>query len=1006
MEEIQTKTLLGRYEILSSLGSGGMAEVFLAEDTHTNQKVAIKFPHFGSDEKLSRIRFMREAKAISRLNHPNIAKLYYTSEDEDNPFLVIEYIDGETLTDRLYKGSLTLGRAVEVVIQIAEALEAAHRAGFIHRDLKPSNVMIAKDGSVKVLDFGLAKQIKRDDSGELTMTTDYFTGTQARTMSGVIVGTPMYLSPEQATAEEVDQRSDVFSLGALLYECLTGRPAFTGNTFAEISAKVLRDDPTPPSAINTNVPAELDRIALKALSKRREDRFQSAKEFAKALRKVNLSKVENTTLPVFLTKTLDYKRLITKTLTDVASKPRFSLGSIALASIIILTFASAFYWFLIHTPEYQPHTDAKQKYDEGVALIQEGALYSAVRKLEETIALDPNFALARARLAEAWFELDYEGETYRQLIEYQNLINNGINLSKTDRLYGDAISATVRQEYAKAVRDYEELISSSASDPTLLSDLARAYDRNSEFEKALIQYRKAIDGNPKYANAYLRIGELYARRKDSASANKVFDEAEKLYTEQKNDEGLAEVFLERGRFYNHLDMSQDATAHLQKALDLSVSKNFMHPRIEVLIQLTSVAYTIGEFDKAKQYAQEAIDLARKNGFDVLEISGYVELANTYTYSGNKTEALQYYDQAIKQADRLKSFYRKAVALSGVANVYVSNGQLEQAEKALNDALELYEKQSYRKESLTANLSFAQLKDVQGKFKESLDIINNVYPKVEAIGDSALTSSYKYQLAVTNQHLENYQVALQHAKESQRLLEKLESNLDLVYTLVTIGEIYTHTGDLENARKNFDDALNLAEKHEEKDQYALALIHVGMARLELSRMQFNKAIELCNKALKYDEEKVSDSKISALFTLAEAQALAGESQKSLTTGQKAVESARQLNYPYYLNQSLYSLALAQYVSGKYNDALKSATEAQDGLKLLNKEFEKYKILVLAAISADKLGDKSGARNYAEQAKESLTSLKSKYVESDFNRFLNRPDILSVNKQIENILLLSK
>lgn len=1006
MEEIQTKTLLGRYEILSSLGVGGMAEVFLAEDTHTNQKVAIKFPNFGSDEKLSRIRFMREAKAISRLNHPNIAKLYHISEDEDNPFLVIEYIDGETLTDRLYKGSLTLGRAVEVVIQIAEALEAAHKAGFIHRDLKPSNVMIAKDGSVKVLDFGLAKQIKRDDSGELTMTTDYFTGTQARTMSGVIVGTPMYLSPEQATAEDVDQRSDVFSLGALLYECLTGRPAFTGNTFAEISAKVLRDDPTPPSVINTNVPNELDRIALKALAKRREDRFQSAKEFVKALRKVNLSKVEHTALPVFLSKTLDYKRLITKTLTDVANKPRFSLGSIALASIIIFASVFAFYLLFWRVKEYQPRLEVKQKYDEGVALIQEGALYSAVQKLEEAIALDPDFALAHARLAEAWFELDYEDRTLRETIKYKDLISSGIHLSKTDRLYGDAISASVQHEYAKAVRDYEELVSLSSSDPTLLSDLARAYDRNSEFEKALTQYYKAIDSNPKYANAYLRIGELYSRRKDSASANKVFDEAEKLYTEQKNDEGLAEVFLERGRFYNHLDMSQEATGYLQKASELSIAKNLMHPRIEVLIQLTSVAYTIGEFDKANQYAQEAIDLARKNEFDVLEISGYIELANTYTYSGKKTEALQYYEQAIKQANRLKSNYRKAVALSGVANVYVSNGQLEQAEKALNDALMIYEKQSYRKESLTANLSFAQLKDVQGKFKESLDIINNVYMKVEAIGDSALIAAYRYQLAITNQHLEHYQIALQHAKESQRLLEKLEASADLVYTLVTIGEIYTQTGDLENAQKNFNDALSLAEKHEEKDLYALALINVGKARLELSKMQFRNAIELSNKALKYEKEDVSDARISALFTLAEAQALAGEKQKSLATGQKVVEMARQLKYPYYLNQALYSLALSQYVNGKYGDALKSATEGHNGLKTLNKDFEGYKMLAIAANSSDKLGDKSGAKTYAEQANASLTSLKTKFLESDFNHFLNRPDIQSERKQLENILQLSK
>ena len=223
------------------------------------------------------MRFLREARAVSALSHANIATIHdYGETPEGQPYIVMELVKGQTLADLINGSKLTLERAVEIIIDVAKALAEAHRCGIIHRDIKPSNVAINERGHVKVLDFGLAKQI---DLGLLTPSDpERQTLLNTQTREGVIVGTPMYLSPEQALGVEVDARSDLFSLGAVLYECVTGTPPFSGNSAVEICAKVIRDDPLPPSQLNPKVPAELDRVVLKALAKKPEARYQTADE--------------------------------------------------------------------------------------------------------------------------------------------------------------------------------------------------------------------------------------------------------------------------------------------------------------------------------------------------------------------------------------------------------------------------------------------------------------------------------------------------------------------------------------------------------------------------------------------------------------------------------------------------------------------------------------------------------------------------------------------------------
>jgi Tol biopolymer transport system component len=269
-------TRLGPYEMIGAVGAGGMGEVYRARDTRLDRTVAVKIlpdslaadPHFQK-------RFEREARAISRLTHPHICTLYDVGEQDGTAFLVMELLEGETLADRLKKGALPLDQALKIAIQIADALNTAHRHSIVHRDLKPSNVMLTKAGA-KLLDFGLAKASEPANAADgLSMLT---TTSPNLTALGTILGTFQYMAPEQLEAKEADARSDIFAFGAVLREMLTGKKAFEGQTQASLIAAILDHDPPPVSSVQPLTPRSVDRIVAKCLAKNPDDRWQSAKD--------------------------------------------------------------------------------------------------------------------------------------------------------------------------------------------------------------------------------------------------------------------------------------------------------------------------------------------------------------------------------------------------------------------------------------------------------------------------------------------------------------------------------------------------------------------------------------------------------------------------------------------------------------------------------------------------------------------------------------------------------
>src|SRR5688572_1807970 len=280
--EAETKHLerglnFGHYEIIEQIGEGGMGEVYLAKDTRLNRQVALKLlaAHISEDENRAS-RFRQEAFATSALNHPNIVTIYEIGEWQGRDFIATEFVDGMTVRSLLGKKKTSVSEALDLTLQIAGALSAAHGAGIVHRDIKPENIMIRGDGLVKILDFGIAKYMPSENGRRALVETEV----------GEVIGTVAYMSPEQARGLEIDQRTDIWSLGVILYEMITGKLPFPGKTKSDRIAAILEHEPVPLTKIRRKVPPELERIMGRALAKNKKDRYANAADLAEDLRRL------------------------------------------------------------------------------------------------------------------------------------------------------------------------------------------------------------------------------------------------------------------------------------------------------------------------------------------------------------------------------------------------------------------------------------------------------------------------------------------------------------------------------------------------------------------------------------------------------------------------------------------------------------------------------------------------------------------------------------------------
>ncbi len=992
---------ISHYRIIEQLGAGGMGIVYLAEDTTLGRRVAMKFLTSATRE--YRARFLREARAVSALTHTNIATVFdYGETSEGQPYIVMELIKGQPLNEKLQEGSLPLPEAVRIVSCIAEALGEAHHQGVVHRDVKPSNVVITERAQVKVLDFGLAKQLYEQYSLEGDPNLPTLPAT--RTRSDVIVGTPLYLSPEQATGKKVDGRSDLFALGAVLYECLTGQSAFAGSSLIEIGAQVIHVTPPVPSKLNDRVPPELDRITMKAMEKKVEERYQSADELIEDLRLV-LPSLQG---DGFRTGGRSTKRLSAPrthsasaltTITETFRRPRLSLGTFIVA-ILALGLVG---WALVHwwkPAAYKPSAAALDWYNKGTDALRNGAFLQASRALEQAVATDDKFALAHARLAEAWSELDYADKAKDEMLKVQSLVPNRSQLPRVDAFYLEAINATVTRDFPAAIKAYSEIARLSPDDPQVYVDLGRAYEKNDELKKAIESYVEATNRSPQYATAFLRVGILYGRQLDLASASAAFDKADALYQALGNFEGQAEVSFQRGYLFDQIGKVGEARQPLQRALELARTTANEYQQVKTLLKLGDVELDANNLPEARKYMHEAVDLAQARGIDNLTKRGLVDLGNTFVVEGNYPEAEKYFKQSLDLAQKQKDRRNAARALLSLGSLAERGSNGDQAVSYIEQALPFYQEGGYRKETSQAFALLARVKVQKGDYDVALKAFEQELKLTQQLGDQSQAALAHEDIGLLFIRQGKYPEALGHFQESYGIAKSLGSQKNIGLSLTDRANALWRLGRYDEARAALSEASAIAERSNAARTLS-AYYYLAIARMALTERRFAEAQAKSQQTVAVAGTQVKDAAIAGTFTFGLAQGLSGASRQGLLKCQEAVEMARQSGDPSLLSEALLSLAEVMAQSGDAAGALKNSLESQEVFAHSGKQDYEWRAWLIAASASKSAGDSQKAHEYASRAETLLSGLQQKWGSDNYNTYLNRPDVQFSRKQLSEL-----
>jgi serine/threonine-protein kinase len=714
-------TRVRQYQILSPLGAGGMGEIYLAEDTRLERKVAVKLlgEEFNRSEDRLR-RFEQEARAASALNHPNILTIYEIGETDGTHFIATEYIEGETLRHYIQHSRLKLREVLDILVQVASALSAAHQAGIIHRDIKPENIMLRPDGIVKVLDFGLAKLSEKNMPA---------TNSQAATLSkkgtdpGTIMGTVQYMSPEQARGKTVDARSDIFSFGIVLYELLAGRPPFTGESSTDVLAAILDREPLPLARFTDDLPTELQRIVTKCLRKNRDERYQTIKDVLNDLRDVKQErefqdKLERTIQP---SDGEQKTQMLKATTADESNQTtsnenhnqritirRSSFRKVAFGglAILLLTAIGLGYWFYWKGNARQIESIAVMPFENKSG--NADAEYLSDGMTETLISSLSNLPNLNVKPRSSVFH--YKGKetnprTIGKELNVQALLNGRVVQRGNDlSLYVELIDAALdkviwSETYNRKQTDLVMLQTDIARDVSgkLKAKLSGAdeakvtknYTQNSEayqlylkgnfysaksteagYKKAIEFYRQAIEIDPRYALAYNGIARAYLISADwylSPAEALPKMKAEALRALEFDDQ-LAEAHTLLGIYtYWHERDILSSESEFKRAIELDPNNSEAHHQYGNYLVYTS------RFDEG------IAEMRLAQGLAPLDLTLNSDLAQDYLFAGRFDSAIE---QARKTIEMDQTFWLPQLFL-GLA--YERKRQLPEAIAAIQNA---------------------------------------------------------------------------------------------------------------------------------------------------------------------------------------------------------------------------------------------------------------------------------------------------------------------------------
>lgn len=972
-----------------------MGTVYLAEDTHLGRRVAIKFlstldPHY-------RARFLREARTVSALSHPNIAAVYDYGETEDGqPYIVMELVKGVTLGQLLDDERLPLVRSVQIVAEIAEALSEAHEHGVVHRDVKPSNVVINERGQVKVLDFGLVKQIEESDDADPNAPTMGF----ERTQSDVIVGTPLYLSPEQATGKAVDGRSDLFALGAILYECITGHSAFSGSSVIEIGAQVIHVTPALPSKVNPRVPPELDRITMKALHKKPDSRYQSAGDMLAELRALvpalaaagDQGSGPRATGPVSAVPTSALT-----TLTQTFRRPRLSLATFlaALAVTVLIVWAGTRFW---KPAPYKPNAAALDWYNKGTDALRNGAFLQASKALEQSVAADEGFALAHARLAEAYTELDYTDKAKDELLRVSTLVPDRSLLPRLDELYLTAINASVSRDFSGAVKAFEEIAQMNPNDAHAYVDVGRAHEKNDAIDKAIDNYVEATTLDGQYATAYLRAGVGYSFKLDVASASSAFDKADALFKALGNAEGVAEVYRQRGVLFRGRGKFSEARAQFQEALDTARATGNEAQQVLCLIELANLAFTEGSTAQAQEYARQAVEFARQRRLENLTTGGLIELGNSFNSRGDYAEAEKYFKEAIELARANGGRRRQATAEMNLGGLYISQLRTDEGLTLVQGAIKFFREGNYPRSVLICLSFVGRAHRQKGNYDEALKTFREKLELAKQGADQPQIAFSYGEIGSVLTELERYVEALKQYNDSYEINKSLNNTQQLAYNQHNRGNILWRLGRYEDARSFLAESLERASQPGSDYKPLRAEIELSHAQIAFSEQRLPQARATAERALKLAGTQYKNVAIGAKNTICLAKVFSGNARNGLADCEGSLEIARNSGDAGMLTRTMLALALAALKSGDTERALQLTNEVQQRAATAGQRETEWWAGLLAARASQIRGDATIAQEQLARAETAYTAFRNSL--GDYTAsYEARKDVIVFRKQLD-------
>jgi tetratricopeptide (TPR) repeat protein len=628
-----------------------------------------------------------------------------------------------------------------------------------------------------LLDFGIAK-VRRTEVGHGETTT--------RLSSTDDAGTPAYMAPEVLRGNQADRRSDLFSLGVVLYESLTGVSPFPGTTPHEIWGRVLHVEPAPPSRLNPTIPPELDEVCQRLLAKDPLSRFPAAGDVRRALESLATTSASPPAVVV---------------------KPRRSRTVAAVVAALVLVVAGWWAWRTLRdSGPTLPRAPAAAEiwYERGIEAIRQGAYVSARRALAEAVRIFPEYALAHSRLAEVHAALDDERSAQASLIRVSVLLPDQTRLATGDRLRLDATRAMVLREVDGAIAAYTELAKAQPQDAGALIDLGRAHESAGQLTAARDAYERAIHRDNQSASAFLRLGSVSGELGALPDALRAFDEAERLYTLASNVEGRVETLLQRATKLDGAGRSAEAVRAAETALQLATQAQLLPQELTAQFIIGSALVGRGDFAKAEAHARNAVDRAIAEGLETIAAEGLIDMAGTLLANERAEEC----DQALERAARIaadRGLTRTAMrAATQRASLRLEDEQPREALTLLDAPLKYFESARDRRLEALALTIAGRAHQQLGEYAEATALHQRVLAFATASRNGELTAQARSSLATLAASEGRLVEAVEHRAESIRLSRQLGSAEVLPYDLTNQAEALTRLGRRDEAERLLDE----------------------------------------------------------------------------------------------------------------------------------------------------------------------------------------------------------